>query len=284
MNFQIVIDSLTKIATDIINFIPNLINGLIILFIGYLISLLVRWIVSFVLRRVKFDELMERTGITGSFKMFGIETPLSSIFSQAVFVLLLLSFLITSTRIMSLEPVAQLFERLLTFVPTLLAALIFFLIGGLAAQFLGNTASAVAATSGISSPSRVGQLVQFLIIVFVVILSLGIMGLDTALLVTTVTIMIAAFGLALGLALGLGAKRVVQHILAGYYLKQRFRTGQSVTINDVSGTVAGIGGVNTVVRSSEGSVVLPNETLLESIVATQDDPGNGKLDDGSDES
>ena len=33
MNFQVVIDALVKIVTDIINFIPNLVNGLIILLI-----------------------------------------------------------------------------------------------------------------------------------------------------------------------------------------------------------------------------------------------------------
>lgn len=272
MNFQIVIDSLTKIVTDIVNFIPNLINGLIILAIGYLVSMLVRWIVSFVLQRIKFDALIEKTGVTGSLKMFGIETPLSKIFSQTVFVLLLLSFSITSTRIMGLEPVAKLFERLLEFVPTLIAALIFFLIGGLVAQFLGNTAASVASAAGVSNASRLGTFVQFLIIVFVVIISLGIMGLDTALLVTTVTILIAAFGLALGLALGLGAKRVVQHVLAGYYIKQRFQTGQSVTVNQTSGTISGIGGVNTTIRSADGSSVFPNETLLESIVLTPNEP------------
>ena len=31
MNFQIVLDALVKIFTDIVNFIPNLVNGLIIL-------------------------------------------------------------------------------------------------------------------------------------------------------------------------------------------------------------------------------------------------------------
>ena len=41
MNFQVVIDALTKIFTDIVNFIPNLVNGLIILLVGYLIARLV---------------------------------------------------------------------------------------------------------------------------------------------------------------------------------------------------------------------------------------------------
>ncbi|MFN8481192.1 MAG: hypothetical protein U0074_25635 [Kouleothrix sp.] len=55
MNFQVVIDLLTKIVTDIIHFIPNLVNGLIILMIGYLIARLVRWILGTALSKLKFD-------------------------------------------------------------------------------------------------------------------------------------------------------------------------------------------------------------------------------------
>lgn len=274
MNFQIVIDSLTKIFTDIVNFIPNLINGLIILFIGYLISLLVRWVVGFVLQRVKFDALIEKTGVTASFAMLGIKALPSTIFSYTVFILLLLSFLITSSKIMGLEPVSQLFERLLAFVPTLIAALIFFLIGGLVAQFVGNSVSALAAASGIGSAARIGKTLQFLIVVFVIIISLSIMGLDTALLVTSVTILIAAFGLAFGLALGLGAKRVVQHILAGYYIKQRFQTGQAVSFEQINGTIGTIGSVNTIVQNTERTAVFPNELLLESIILSPNNLSN----------
>lgn len=66
MDFQIVIDSLRQILIDIANFIPNLINGLIILLVGYLISALVRWGLRTFLNRCKFDALVERTGITDS--------------------------------------------------------------------------------------------------------------------------------------------------------------------------------------------------------------------------
>ena len=203
--------------------------------------------------------------------MLGIETPLSKIFSQTIFVLLL-SFLITSTRIMGLEPVALLFERLLAFVPTLIAALIFFLIGGLVAQLIGNTVTALAVGAGINNGARLGKILQFLIVLFVVIISLDIMGLETALLITSVTILIASFGMTFGLALGLGAKRVVQHILAGYYIKQRFQTGQTVSLEQVSGIVGGIGAVNTVVQTSEGAAVFPSELLLESIVHSPNSP------------
>lgn len=280
MDFRIVIDALTKIVYDIVNFIPRLVNGLIILVVGYVVALLVRRIVSFVLRRVKFDPLVERAGLTGALKGLGVKAPLSYILVQSIFVLLLLSFLITSARLMGLEPVAQVFEKLLAFLPTLLAALVVFLIGGIAAQFLGNTVTALAAGAGVNTPARLGKIVQYLVSVFVVIIALGVLGMDTALLVTAVTIMIGAFGLALALALGLGARGVVRHVLAGYYVRQRFRPGQPIAFEQVAGEVGGVGGVNTVIETAQGTVVLPNAMLLESVVASPQTPAAPDVQSG----
>ena len=102
MDFQILIDSLTQIVVDIVNFIPNLVNGLIILIVGYLLARLIRWILSSILRRIAFDPLIERTGLTGSLRGLGVKTPFSQIMAQTIFLLLLLSFTITATRLMGL--------------------------------------------------------------------------------------------------------------------------------------------------------------------------------------
>jgi small-conductance mechanosensitive channel len=279
MNFQVVIDALTKIFTDIINFIPNLVNGLIILLVGYLIAWLVRWIVGSALRRLRFDPLVERAGITGALRGLGIKTPLSQIAAQTIYALLLLSFFITATRLMGLEAVARLLEQLLIFLPNIIAALIIFLLGGIVAQFVGNLITVAATNAGLSAPGRLGRAVQYLISVFVVVLALSQLGLDTAILVTTLTILIAAFGLALALALGLGARGVVQHILAGFYMRQRFPAGAPIVASQVQGEVSSVGSVNTVVATAEGDVVIPNATLLESIVRAPrrpapDEPGD----------
>src|SRR5689334_4797413 len=107
MNFQPVIDSLSKILTDILDFIPHLINGLIILVIGYLISLLVRWIFKKVLRSVRLDQVAERTGISGAVGGLGVKIPLSQIIAQIVFFFLILSFAAAAVRLMGLAAVAE---------------------------------------------------------------------------------------------------------------------------------------------------------------------------------
>jgi small-conductance mechanosensitive channel len=266
MDFQVVIDSLRQIVVDIINFIPNLINGLIILLVGYVISRIVRWLLESVLKRLRFDPLVERSGVTGSLRGLGVQTPLSRIIAQTVFALLLLSFLITATRLMELEAVAQLLERLLLFLPNAIAALIVFLLGGIVATFAGNLVTTIATAGGLAYARRLGRIVQYLISLIVVILALDVLGLDTSLLVTALTIMIGAFGLAIGLALGLGARGTVQHVLAGYYLRQRFPLGQPIIFDNIQGEISGIGSVNTIVVGADGTVVIPNSRLLSALV------------------
>ncbi len=266
MDFQQLVESLNRTVTDIVNFIPRLLNGLIILVIGYLIARLVRWLVGTILRRLSFDPVVERTGVTGTLRGLGVKMPLSRIIEQTAFFLLLIAFLITATRLMGLEAVARLLEQLLSYLPSLIAAAILFLLGGIAAKFMGDVVTAAATGAGLTYAPRLGRLVQYLISVIVVVLTLSVLGIDTGLLVTAVTIALAAFGLALGLALGLGARSLVHHILSGYYIRQRFTARQSLGFGDIRGEVRGIGSVNTVVGTEQGDVVIPNGTLLESIV------------------
>jgi len=83
---------------------------------------------------------------------------------------------------------------------------------------------------------------------------------------------LAAFGLALGLALGLGARPLAYQILAGYYVRQRFRPGQTIRLEQVQGEVSGTGSVNTVVNTAVGPIVVPNSVLIERTVAMQQRP------------
>lgn len=276
MDFQLVVESLTRIVTDIVTFIPNLINGLIILLVGVLVAQVVRFVVRFVLGRLRFDALVDRVGVTGALRGLGVKIPLSHLLAQTIFALLLLSFLITATRLMGLEAVAQLLEDLLRFLPSIIAALIIFVLGGMAAQFAGSLVSTSLAASGVANAERTGRFVQYLISVFVVILALSQLGVDTAMLVTALTIIIGAFGLALGLSLGLGARRIVSHILAGFYLRQRLPTGAQISAGAVSGVVRSVGPVNTELEADEGRILLPNVTLLEATVrATPPAEGGG---------
>jgi small-conductance mechanosensitive channel len=266
MDLHVVVDAVTRIFSDIASVLPGVANGLIVLLVGYLVARVVRWLVRLVLTRLGLDELAERSGIVGGLRGLGIGLAASRLIAQTVFGLLLLSFVITAARLMRLEELAELLERLLDFLPNVIAALMVFVLGSTAARLAGNWTSLIGAAGGLGYARQLGSLVQYVVGLFVVVLALGVLGIQIGLLVTAITIIIGAFGLAIGLALGLGARTIVYHILAGYYVRQRYRPGQSIRVGQLSGEVSGTGSVNTVLATDEGPTIVPNGVLLESTV------------------
>lgn len=268
MNFQPVLDSLGKIVTDILDFIPRFINGLIILLVGYAVSVLVRAVVGWVLRRIRLDQLAERTGITSALRGLGIRAPLPQILSQTVFFFLILSFATAAVGLMGLSAVAELLENVLRFVPRAISAALLMIFGSMLARFLGSTVSAVAENVNITYSAALGRIIEYAIVIFSAVLAISTLGVDTSLLTSSLTIIVASVGLAIALTFGLGSRDAARNVIAGYYVRQQFTPGQQLTLGNYSGTVRSTSGAYTVleVTGEDGvtrTISLPNTLLLQ---------------------
>lgn len=217
------------------------------LLIGYVLAWAARLILRFVLRRLGFDRLMDELGFGDELRRIGITLPLSRLLAQAVFLLIFISFAVTAARLMRLDAVATLLEQFLSFLPSIIAATVVFLIGSLAANYAGTVVEQAGRTSRLGFAVIAGRLVQLVLLFFAIVLAVGVLGVDTAILVTVITVTVGALGLTLSLALGLGARPNMLDILAGYYVRERFGVGQRLSLGDIEGEVSGVGGVNTIV-------------------------------------
>lgn len=277
MSFQPVLDSLNKILTDILDFIPRFINGLIILIVGYLICLLVRWILGVVFRAIRLEQLAERTGVSAVVRGLGVRAPLPRILAQIVFFFLLLSFATAAVRLMGLAAVAELLENVLRFIPRAISAALLLIFGSMLARFLGNTIAAVAENVNISYGAALGKILEYAIVVFAAVLAISTLGVDTTLLTSSLTIIVASVGLAIALTFGLGSREAAKNVIAGYYVRQTFPPGQALTFGEYSGVVRSTSGTFTTIETggttgASGTVSFPNALLLENAVAGNNPP------------
>lgn len=276
MSFQPVLDSLTQIFTQILTFLPHFVNGLIILIIGYILSALIRWIVRFILQRIRLQDLADRAGIVGAMRGLGVRTPLPEIIAQVIFFFLILSFATAAMRLMGLLAVADLLESLLLFIPKAISSAILIIFGSMLARFLGNTITAVADTVNITYSNALGKIIEYAIVAFVAVLAISTLGIDTTILTTSLTIIIAAAGLAIALTFGMGSREAAKNVIAGYYVRQNFRTGQRIVLREHSGVVRSTSGAYTVLETQDENgaritISLPNTMLLEDAVAGEDE-------------
>jgi small-conductance mechanosensitive channel len=277
MNFQPVINALTNILFGIINFIPRLVNGLIILIVGYLISWLVRWLIRLILRQIRFDQLMQRTGITNALEALGIRIPLTEVIAQVVFFFLLLSFAASAVGLMGLGAVADLLQNVLRFIPRAISAGIIIIFGSMLARFLGAAVTAVAENINITYARVLGRIIEYAVLAFVIVLAISTLGVDTTILTSSLTIIIATTGLAIALTFALGAREAARNVIAGHYVRQNFQPGQQLTLGDYSGRVRSTSGAYTVLEigaegSEQNTISLPNSFLLQNAVRGQDVP------------
>ncbi len=275
MSFQPVVSALVKIITDILNFLPMLVNGLIILLMGYLISIVVRWIVRFVIRKSRLEQLAEHTGVTGVLRRLGIHIALSEIIAQIVFFFLLLSFVTSAVSLMGLTTIADLLQSVLRLIPRAISATIIVIFGSMLAHFLGNTITTVAENVNISYGRALGKIIEYAIIAFVVVLAVSTIGVDTTILTTSLTLIVAAVGLAISLTFALGSRESARNVIAGFYVRQRFQPGQSLTFDSYNGTIRSITGAYTVLEvvretGERSTISLPNALLLRRAIFSQE--------------
>ncbi|HVB25763.1 MAG TPA: hypothetical protein VNG51_27750 [Ktedonobacteraceae bacterium] len=275
MNLQPVLNSLIQIGTQILDFIPHLINGLIILIVGYLISALIRWLLRFIFRRVRLDQLMDRVGVTNAMGGLGIHASISEILAQIVFFFLLLSFATSAFSLMGLTTVSNLLQSILQFIPKAISAAILVILGSMLARFLGDTITAVADNVNITYGKALGKIIEYAIVAFIIVLAVSTLGIDTTILTTSFTIIVAAAGLAIALTFAFGSRDSARNVIAGHYVRQNFRPGQRITLGGYSGTVRSTAGAYTVldmnnVNGENSTISLPNTMLIENVVMGQE--------------
>lgn len=98
---------------------------------------------------------------------------------------------------------------------------------------------------------------QALAVLLAVLIALPMVGIDLTVL--------SVFGGAIGVGLGFGLQKVASNYVSGFIilLERSIRVGDLVTVDNRQGTITGINGRYTVVRSLDGTeTLLPNEMLI----------------------
>jgi small-conductance mechanosensitive channel len=231
-----------------------------------------------VLRGVRLEQLAQRGGVTAALQGLGVRAPISEILAQIVFFFLILSFATSAMQLMSLTTVATLLQNVLAFVPRAISGALIVIFGSMLARFLGGTITSVAHSVNITYANALGKIIEYAIVAFVVVLAISTLGVDTTILTTSLTIIIASTGLALALTFAFGARDSAHNVIAGYYVRQAFQPGQRLTYGSYTGIVRSTFGTYTVLdvtseAGEQSTLSLPNALLLkDAIVSSENTP------------
>lgn len=260
---EVLTRALTELGTTLASFLPSLVGALVILSVGWLLSRSLELAASRVLRTLGLDRAASRLHVTELLERSGIRLELSRLVARLLFWMLMLTFVLSAVETLGLQAVTTTIDRLIAFIPDLIAAALILVLGLLVARFLGGFVGSAAGAAGLGGAPRLGVLVQALVVVMVVVMAVQQLGVATDVLVGPLTALLAAGGLAAGLAFALGAQPIVTHILAGHFLRQSLPDDAFVVVAGRRGVVERVGATDTLLRNGEETWSIPNARLLE---------------------
>jgi hypothetical protein len=203
---DVFVASLTAFWTQLAGFVPQLLAALLLLFVGWLFANLVSTGVMKLLDLLRFDSLSEKTGIEAFLKQGNMDVSLSRLLARLAYWIVIFVVIVTVANSLGLHMVAELFNKVVLYIPNIIVAILVLVFGVLVARFINRMVFAYLNNIGVQGALTISTLSEYGVIVFVVFVALEQLAIGTTLLTAAFQIGFGAVGLAFALAFGLGGR------------------------------------------------------------------------------
>ena len=211
------IQSFRDAFSMIMSAIPRILGFIIVVAIGWFISSILARAVTGLLRAIRFDELMQRSGLSDFLNKMGTGLDPAAIVAGLVKWLVRVVVLLVAFDVLGLPAVSDVMRQLLLWLPNLVVAIFVLFIGGIAARAFANIVRGATAEAGFANPETLSNVVRTTVWAFAIVVAINQLGIATNLITTLFTGFVAALAIALGLSFGLGGRDLASRTLENWY-------------------------------------------------------------------
>lgn len=214
-NWQIILLEPAKtVVSQIGQFLINVLLVVIILIIGWIIAKFIKALVTKFLRTIKLDDLSDRIELDNVLAKGGISYSLAELIGVICYWLALLVTFVVAINAIGLTVAADLLNRIVLYIPNIIAAMFILILGMFVATLLSNIVRTAANNAGLSQAKLLSKAVEVVVIVFAIAITLEQLGIGAKIIELFISIVLASIGLGAALAFGLGCKDIAARFLS----------------------------------------------------------------------
>jgi len=215
-------DRLQESFAQIYQYVPALFGALVILFAGYLLARLFEKGTEKVLRRIRFNDLLERGGVMDAVERAGSRVNPTRIGSNLVFWFVMFTVMLVAANALGLQSLANVFSELVSYIPSVIAAIVIIIVGIVLGGFVGGLI--MASAGGLHGGPTLARVGKGGVIVLAVFMALQELGVASEIVTTAFAILFGAVALALALSFGLGNRDLAGEVTREWYRRYRAET------------------------------------------------------------
>ena len=210
----VLLEPARTVLAQISQFMVNALLVIVILLIGWLLSKLIRSVVSKTLKTAKINELSSRIELDKLLGKGGITYTLSDLIGGICYWLGLLVTFMVAVNSVGLTIAADLLNKVVLYIPNVIAALFILILGMFVSTLLKNIVQTAASNAGLNQGKLLAQVVETVVIAFAIFVGLEQLQIGIRITELTISIILGSLGLGLALAFGLGCKDIAGKFVA----------------------------------------------------------------------
>ena len=262
---ELVIQTLKQAYVYITELMPKLLLAILIMLIGWVCAVLLKKVVSKLVRGLGFDAVSEKTGLKSFLEKGGVKKNPSYIIGLAFYWLIIFSTLVMVFNTLGLAVASQLLNQAVLYIPKIIVALILLAIGIYLSQLADTFVTTTAHLAKIPFYQALGKLCHYAIIGLAIMMALEQLGVAIAIVAHSFLILFGIIPLICALIFMIGGKDIIASILSRNFIIKKFKAGDKITVDRVSGEIVSIDLVNTTIKSGNEEVIVPNAELASKI-------------------
>jgi hypothetical protein len=217
----VLLEPARTVLAQIDQFLVNVLLVIIILIIGWLISKLIKSVVTKGLRAIKLDELSDRIELETMLEKGGIGYSLSELIGLVCYWLAILVTFMVAINAVGLTIAADLLNKIVLYIPNVVSAVFILILGMFAATVIKNIVLTAANNSGMSQGKVLGKVVEVIIAAFSIFVALEQLKIGIRITQLTIAIILGSLGLGLALAFGLGCRDLAGKFMSEFIDKMK---------------------------------------------------------------
>lgn len=212
-------ERLQESFAQLYRYVPALFGAMVILFAGYLLARLFEKGAEKVLRKIKFNQLLERGGVMDAVERAGSHLNPTRIAASIIFWFVMFTVMLVAANALGLQSLANVFSELVSYIPSVIAAIVIIIVGIVLGGFVGGLI--MASAGGLHGGPTLSRVGKGGVIVLAVFMALQELGVANEIVTTAFAILFGAVALALALAFGLGNRDLAAQVTREWYERYR---------------------------------------------------------------
>jgi small-conductance mechanosensitive channel len=217
-------------AQQLLEVIPAMLIAILILVAGYFVARTLEKWVDATLKRLDFNKVAEAGGLREAVDRTGARMDPEHAVGKLLFWLMMLIVILLASAALGLESINEMFGIMISFIPTLISAIVIVILGMIVGEFVRGVI--VASAGGVEGVPTLAKFAKAAVVVIAIFMALQQLGVAEEIVTSAFTLILGAVALAVGLAFGFGNRRLAGEITRRWYEENRERRRHPDTLPD----------------------------------------------------